>query len=433
MSAPTASRRLLDDCFLHDRDRMRHDEVLALLDQRLRPIVASETVPLDRAAGRFLAGPVVAPRNVPLHDNAAVDGYAFAFADYAHRATLGVGPRIAAGDLEPRSLGKGEAARIFTGAVMPDGGDTVAMQEDCEIGFDGATVTVPKGLKPGANRRRAGEDVKAGETVIREGTRLRPQDIAAIASLGEAHVDVCAPLRVAIVSTGNELLDPSDTRPFSAGNVYDSNRAMLKALAALLPVEIADCGIAPDDPARVEALLLQTAAENDVVLTTGGASRGEEDHLVETLDRIGKRHLWQIAVKPGRPMTLGQISDGTRDCVVFGLPGNPVAVFVCFLLYVRPALIRLGGGIAAVPPRFPLPAGFQIARKKKDRREFLRGWLETDGRGQTIVRKFERDGSGLITGLRQATGLIELPEEVDKVVPGQTIAFIPFSSLGIDP
>lgn len=431
MSAPNAPRRLLDDCFLHDRDRMRHDEVLALLDQRLTPIVGSETVPLDRAAGRFLANSVVAPRDVPMHDNAAVDGYAFAYADYAHLTTLGIGPRIAAGDLEPHATGKGEAARIFTGAVMPKGADTVAMQEDCEIGFDGTTVTIPKGLKPGANRRRAGEDVKAGDTVVPEATRLRPQDIAAIASLGKAHVDVRAPLRVAIVSTGNELLDPSDAQPFLAGNVYDSNRAMLKALATSLPVEITDCGIAPDDPARVEALLRQAALENDVILTTGGASRGEEDHMVETLDRIGKRHLWQIAVKPGRPMTLGQISDGTRDCVVFGLPGNPVAVFVCFLLYVRPALTRLGGGLPVIPPRFPLPAAFQIARKKKDRREFLRGWLETDENGQTSVRKFERDGSGLITGLRQATGLIELPEEVDKVVPGQTVAFIPFTSLGV--
>ena len=433
MSAPKAPRRLLDDCFLHDRDRMRHDEVLALLDERLARIVASETVPLDQAGGRFLAAPVTAPRDVPLHDNAAVDGYAFAFADYAHLTTLGIGARIAAGDLEPRTLGKGEAARIFTGAVMPDGADTVAMQEDCQIGFDGTTVTIPKGLKPGANRRRAGEDVKAGDTVVREGTRLRPQEVAAIASLGQAHVDVCAPLRIAIVSTGNELLDPSDTRPFAAGHVYDSNRAMLKALAASLPVEITDCGIAPDDPARVEALLRHASRENDVILTTGGASRGEEDHMVETLDRIGKRHLWQIAVKPGRPMTLGQISDGARDCVVFGLPGNPVAVFVCFLLYVRPALIKLGGGVATVPPRFPLPAGFQIARKKKDRREFLRGWLETDARGQTIVRKFERDGSGLITGLREATGLIELPEAVEKVVPGQTVSFIPFPCLGLAP
>lgn len=431
MSEPKTPRRLLDDCFLHDRDRMRHDEVLALLDERLTRIVASETALLDRAPGRFLATPVVAPRNVPMHDNAAVDGYAFAYADYAHLTTLGIGPRIAAGDLVPHAIGKGMAARIFTGAVMPEGADTVAMQEDCEIGFDGTTVTIPTGLKPGANRRRAGEDLKAGDAVLEGGTRLRPQDIAAIASLGQASVDVCAPLRVAIISTGNELLDPSDTRPFAAGNVYDSNRAMLKALAASLPVEITDCGIAPDDPARVEALLRQASRENDVILTTGGASRGEEDHMVETLDRIGKRHLWQIAVKPGRPMTLGQIADGARDCVVFGLPGNPVAVFVCFLLYVRPALVKLGGGIAALPPRFPLPAGFQIARKKKDRREFLRGWLDTDEHGQTVVRKFPRDGSGLITGLRQATGLIELPEELDKVVPGQTVAFIPFSTLGL--
>lgn len=431
MSEGTNRRRLLDDCFLHDRDRMRHDEVLELLQSRLSAVAEVETLAIDDAGRRFLAHPVTAPRDVPLHDNAAVDGYAFAYADYFKRNTLGVKARIAAGDLIPHRIGTGEAARIFTGAPMPEGADTVAMQEDCEVSADGTTVTVPEGLKPGANRRRAGEDVKAGTIVIEAGTWLRPQEIATLAALGLGEVAVFEPLKIAVLSTGDELRDPGADLDIAPGEVFDSNRAMLKHLAASLPVVVEDLGILPDEAAEIERTIAEAAARNDVILTTGGASRGEEDHIVTTLDRLGKRHLWQIAVKPGRPMTLGQIVASDHDCVFLGLPGNPVAAFVCFLLYVRPTLILLGGGRDLSVPRYPLPAGFRIARKKRDRREFLRGWLSADAAGNLVAQKFDRDGSGLISGLRAATGLIELPETVEKVEPGDTVAFLPFTGFGL--
>ncbi|WP_099866760.1 molybdopterin molybdotransferase MoeA [Pararhizobium haloflavum] len=424
-------RRLLDDCFLTDRDRVRHDDVVAMIRERLTIIAPTETIGLAEAQGRYLATPVTAPRDVPLADNAAVDGYAFAYADYFRRNTLGVRGRVAAGDLGSIELVRGEAARIFTGAVMPLGADTVAMQEDCDVSDDGRTVTVPKGLKPGANRRRAGEDLEAGQPVLEQGDALRPQEIAALASLGVGQLEVYRPLRIALVSTGNELVEPGTANDLVPGQVFDSNRAMLRALTASLPVTVTDLGILTDDSATIEETLREAAASHDLILSTGGASRGEEDHIVEILDRIGKRHLWQIAVKPGRPMTFGQISDDAHDCVFLGLPGNPVAVFVCFLLYVRPVLQRLGGRADETIARYPLPANFEIARKKPGRREFLRGWLGTGEDGRPAVEKFASDGSGLITGLRQATGLIELPEDTERVARGDTVLFIPFSTFGI--
>jgi len=291
---------------------------------------------------------------------------------------------------------------------------------------DGPTVVLPTALKKGANVRRAGEDVTEGTRVLESRHRLRPQDIATLASFGFAEIPVRKPVRVALISTGNELLRPG--MAIKPGQVFDSNHFMLRALCETLPVAMTDCGVLPDDAQAVEAAIADAAETHDVILTTGGASRGEEDHIITTIDKLGKRHLWQIAIKPGRPMSFGQIG----DCVFLGLPGNPVAAFVCFLLYCRPAITMLGGGGWAEPQRFPLPAGFAIANKKPDRREFWRGWLEQDEDGQTVVRKFPRDGSGLISGLREATGLIEIPEEKTSVAEGDHVDFLPFSGFGIN-
>jgi molybdopterin molybdotransferase len=420
------NRKLLDDCFLHDKDRIRHSECLELITSRLKCIAEHEVLPLEEAAGRYIAANITAPRNVPLHTNSAVDGYAFAHADYlASGGAMPVETRIVAGETGDYSLGKGAAARIFTGARLPAAADTVAMQEDCEVSADGKSVHVPEGLKPGANRRLAGEDLAEGADVIGLGERLRPQDIAALASLGFGQIDVYNPLRIAVLSTGDELINTGDA--ISTGQVFDSNRLMLKALTRPLPVLVTDLGILADDADLIEQAVSNAAKTHDLILTTGGASRGEEDHVIDTIDRLGKRHLWQIAVKPGRPMAFGQIG----DCVFMGLPGNPVAAFVCFLLYVRPAITILGGGNWREPQRFTVPAAFSIPRKKKSRREFLRGWLENDKSGRVMVQKFARDGSGLITGLRQATGLIELSEDIETVEAGQLVAFIPFSEFGI--
>ena len=407
--------KLVDDCFLHDRDRLRHAEALALIAQRLICVVGTKDVPIAEADGRVLASDVTAPRPVPAHDNAAVDGFSYRHADAPDGGTLRVTARLAAGDA-PGAIGAGEAARIFTGAAMPDGADTVAMQEDCTL--KGDRVTLP-GLKLGANRRRAGEDVVKGGTVAGRGLRLRPQDVAAIASTGRPRVTVREPLRVALLSTGTELVAPGE--PHRPGGVYDSNRAMLAAILRRLGHAVSDLGALPDDRSRIEATLREAADRHHAVVTSGGASKGEEDHLLASLDALGKRHLWQLAVKPGRPMMMGQIG----NCAVLGLPGNPVAAFVCALLYVRPALGVLGGEAVREPARYRLPAAFSI-RSKPDRREFLRGWT-TDGR----ARKFGRDGSGLISGLTRAHGLIEVPEATTRVDEGDPVDFLPFAEFGI--
>ncbi|MCY6380279.1 gephyrin-like molybdotransferase Glp [Hoeflea prorocentri] len=421
------SPSLINDCFLHDKDRLRHGEVVELIVERLHRIVDTEDVRLDSALGRYLAESVTAPRNVPLHDNSAVDGYAFTHADYAKQQTLAVGARIPAGEANPPALVQGTAARIFTGAVMPPNADCVAMQEDCGLSEDGTEVTIPAGLRPGANRRLAGEDVKAGDDLLSLGQRLRPQDIAALASLGRANVGTYRRLKVAIVSTGDELVEPGQTDALERGQVFDSNRHMIASLCAGLPVELTDVGILRDDEDNIADALSKVAADHHVILTTGGASRGEEDHIVTTIDRLGKRHLWQIAIKPGRPMTFGQVG----NCVFLGLPGNPVAAFVCFLLYCYPAMRLLGGGRHKEPQRFRIPAGFAIEKKKPDRRELVRGWLEPDDSGAMVARKFRHDGSGLISGLRSADGLIELDEQTVSVEQGDPVTYIPLSQFGI--
>jgi molybdopterin molybdotransferase len=422
-----AERRLIDDCFLTDSERLRHDDALAILRARIRPVVGTETVPLSQAAGRILAEPVASPRAVPAFDNAAVDGYAFAHAD--HAAVGGLFPvalRIAAGHPSPEPLPPGSAARIFTGAAMPAGADTVAMQEDCTVTDEAgqARVAIPPGLRRGGNRRKAGEDLEQGALVAAAGQRLRPQEIAAIASTGRAEAAVYRPLSVACVSTGDEIVRPG--RPLARGEVYDSNHFLLAALLQTLGCAVTDAGILPDDLPTVRAALSDLAASHDAVLTTGGASRGEEDHLVSALDSLGKRHLWQLAVKPGRPMSFGQIG----DCAVVALPGNPVAAFVCFLLYVRPLLTVMSGGAWPEPQRFLLPAAFAIPDRKTGRREFLRGRL-IHGPSGPEVEKFARDGSGLISSLREADGLIEIAEDIPAIRPGTLVPFLPFSAFAL--
>jgi molybdopterin molybdotransferase len=285
---------------------------------------------------------------------------------------------------------------------------------------------VPPGLRCGANRRRAGEDLKKGEIVVRRGDRLRPQEIAAIASTGRAEIDCFERLRVGLLSTGNELVRPG--AELRHGQVYDSNHSMLRGLIAASGAEAIDFGIAPDNPISVERLVAQAAEQCHVIVTTGGASRGDADHIVSTIMKMGVLHAWQLAVKPGRPLAMGQIGDK----VFLGLPGNPVAVFVTYLLYVQPVLARLQGMTWREPQRYPVAAGFAVKKKKTGRREFWRGWIET-GESGARVNKFARDGSGLISGLRAATGLIEVTEEVSEVREGDLVDFIPFTEFGILP
>ena len=423
MSTP----KLRDDCFLHATERLTHAEALDILRARIEPIAPSETVGLGDAAGRVLAEPALARGPVPAHTNAAVDGYAFAFAsfDAARGATLPVAGRAAAGHPLAAAPPPGSASRIFTGAVLPVGADTVVMQEDVRLVGGDTRIEVPAGLRPGANVRRAGEDVKAGEMLYAPGHVLRPQDLAALASIGFGKVSCFASIDVAIVSTGDEIVAPGE-RALREGEVYDANAPMLRALCERAGARVTELGVWPDHAGEVEARLAEAARRFDVIVTSGGASRGEEDHMAAALAKLGHRHLWQIAVKPGRPILFGQI----RDTVVLGLPGNPVAVFVCFLMYVFPVLRRLGGAEWPEPHRYTLPAAFEFPSRKIGRREFWRGILVSTPDGPA-VDKFARDGSGLISGLRAADGLIDVAEDVAHVRRGDPIAFIPFSEFGI--
>jgi molybdopterin molybdotransferase len=420
--------KLIDDCFVLDKDRLPHGEALAILKSRVSPVIGTERVPLAEAAGRFLAEPIIAPRPIPAHDNAAVDGYAFPSSAYdANKGTrFKIAGEASAGHPFQGAALAASTIRIFTGAVMPAALDTVAMQEDVSIEErEGERwACIPPGLEAGANRRLAGEDTKAGETLVATGTRLRPQDVASAAATGLDAVSCHAPLKVAVFSTGDEILRPGET--FSEGKVYDANAPMLHGLIAATGAEVVDMGILADSAEGVTDALSAVSRDFHATVVSGGASQGQEDHVVRSLDALGKRHLWQIAIKPGRPMSFGQIG----DCVVLGLPGNPVAVFVCFLMYVRPVLTRLAGGVWPEPVRYPVPAAF-TQQKKKGRREFWRARLAEDVDGRLVVSKFPRDGSGLISSLREANGLIEVAEDVESVHAGESVDFIPFSEFGL--
>ena len=419
---------LINDCFLHDKDRLLHDDALALLKDRLTGVTGTEIISCNDALGRILAVDISAPHNVPLHTNSAVDGYAFNHSDLTN-SPLPLAGRIAAGDLSPKPLSTNQAVCIFTGAAMPANADTVAMQEDC-VEANGA-VTLPQSLRVGANCRLAGEDLEEGDFVMNAGMRVRPADLAALASIGIAEVEVRKKLRAILFSNGNEMRAPDDGRgPLLAGQVFDANAPMLSALLSKLPIDLTLGGVINDTAEDALSTIAKASKTFDVIITTGGASRGDEDHMLSTLDKLGKRHLWQLAVKPGRPMMFGQIprAGNQTDCLFFGLPGNPVAASVCFMLYTRPALMQLGGAHWEVPVRYQVPSGFEIKNKKPDRREFLRGKLASSDDGSMRVDKFMRDGSGLISSLREADGLIEIAEPVTQLDVGDFVSFIPFSS-----
>ncbi len=415
-----------DDCFAHPGERLSVRAALDLLRERVQPVTGAERVQLAEAAGRVLAEPVVSPRDVPAFDNVAVDGYAFAWTDgMAERATrLPLWPgRAAAGHPFAATLPARHALRVLTGAPLPAGSDTVALQE--AVAREDDHVLIPAGLKVGANRRRRGEDVRAGQTVLEAGLRLGPQHVGVAAELGFAELPVRRRLEVAVFSTGDEIVAPG--RPLPEGGVYDANRFILIGLLRRLPVRVRDLGVLPDDPGAVRTALEAAAEAHHLVLTSGGASRGDEDHVVRSVAALGRLDFWQIAMKPGRPLGLGRIG---RSLFV-ALPGNPVATLVCFLLFARPVLLRLAGATWTEPRRVPLPAGFRL-RKPPGRAEYLRGRLETTPDGRLLARRIEREGSGILTSMSEADGLIEVAEERTEVREGDPVPFLSFAELGLE-
>ena len=417
--------QLSDDCFAFGGELMRAGEARAILEQRTGVIAGIESVPLAAAGRRILADDLVAERDVPPHDNAAVDGYAVWFADLDPESPtrLPVTGRVPAGQPLGRPAVRGEAIRIFTGAPMPldaagGGPDTVLMQEDCSL--DGDAVVIPPGIAQGANRRFAGEDLAQGQTVLAAGRRLRAQDIGLAASLGRTELAVRAALRVAIFSTGDEVIEPG--QPLPPGAIYDSNRYSLHGLLGGLGCSVTDLAILPDRADAIGAALEEAAREHDLIMTSGGVSTGEEDHVRAALEAHGTLHVWRLAIRPGRPLALGQV--GRVPFV--GLPGNPVAVIVTFLCFARPLILRLAGAADCEPARFRVPADFDY-RKKPGRREWLRATLAASPDGIMRAGKAGRSGAGILSSTARADGLIELDEDCAGIAAGEAVDFIPFS------
>ncbi|MDP6475837.1 MAG: molybdopterin molybdotransferase MoeA [Alphaproteobacteria bacterium] len=420
--------QLSDDCFAFGGELMPAAEALARLADTTEPVAVPEEIALARAHGRVLARDVPSEHNVPPHDNAAVDGWAVFFDDLKPDGDtrLPWSERIPAGQPLGHAARRGAALRIFTGAPMPDGEagapgpDTVLMQEDCRE--EEGAVVIPPGIKKGANRRFAGEDIKRGDVILRAGRRLKAQDIGLAASVGLTTLWVYQPLKVAVFSSGDEVFDPGAELP--PGGIYDSNRLMVMALLEALGCEVNDLGILPDRLDAVREALESASGAHDALITSGGVSTGEEDHIKAAVEALGHLHFWRLAIRPGRPIALGQV--GRVPFV--GLPGNPVAVLVTFLRFARPLILRLAGAADVEPHHYRVRADFDY-KKKKGRREWLRARIHRRADGSVVAENYTKGGAGILSSAVFADGLIELPEEVGLVEPGMMVDFLPFNEM----
>lgn len=402
------------------------DEALARLLSAVQPLGETETLSTFDALGRVLATEVRSQLDVPPHDNSAMDGYALRVADLSGPGTvLPVSQRIPAGSL-PQPLQPGTAARIFTGAFVPEGADAVLMQEQCEA-LDGA-VRILGAVSPGLAIRRRGEDLRVGQPVLAAGTRLHAGSLGLAATAGAAQLCVARKPRVALFSTGDELALPG--QPLKPGQIYNANRSTLHALLLGLGCEVRDLGIVPDSLAATRAALREAADGQhdggqgvDLILSSGGVSVGEEDHLKPALQAEGRLDLWQLAIKPGKPLAFGEVRRAQGSTWFVGLPGNPVSSFVTFLLFVRPLLLRLQGASELQPRGLQLPAAFRWTRADA-RREFLRARIDEQG----ALVLFGNQSSGVLSSAAWADGLIDLPPG-STVEPGQLLRFLPFNEL----
>ncbi len=413
---------MVDDCFTAGDGLMPLAEGLDMLAGRLSPVVGLETVAIREARGRVLAAGLVAGRDVPPHDNSAVDGFAVLFDDLDDNGEtpLRVSGRAAAGHPLAVPAAAQEAVRIFTGAPMPAGLDTVFMQEDCRI--DGGRVILPPGIKRGANRRFKGEDVKKGSTILEPGKLLRPQEIGLAASVGCSQLSVYRRLRVAVFSTGDEVFDPADEA--AKGGVFDANRYTVIGLLEGLGCEVSDIGILPDVEDAITKALAVAAPAHDLLITSGGVSVGEEDHVKAAVEALGQLHFWRLAIKPGRPIALGRVG----ETAFVGLPGNPVAAMVTFMRIARPVVLLLSGRRDIEPPLYRVGADF-AHNKKTGRREWLRARLARDAAGELTAVKYPGGGSGILSSMVEADGLVELGEDQGPVSKGEMVDFLPFGEV----
>ena len=396
------------------------DEAHDRLRSALSCVTQVETLKLEAAAGRFLASEVRALRANPASSNSAVDGFGLAgpVPESARIMPLVKG-RAAAGSPYNDVVPEGRALRILTGASLPPGVDTVLLDENVSV--EDGCITFYGPAKKGINTRSAGEDVSAGEAVVAAGTRLGPQHVALLAATGVATVPVRRRLRVGILSTGNEIRPVGSSA--SVDQVFDANRPMLLSMARQWNFDSVDLGHVVDGRGPLRDRLDRAVEEVDAIITTGGASAGDEDHVSGLLNETGTMALWRIAIKPGRPLALAT----WRGIPVFGLPGNPVAAFVCALLFAKPSFHLLAGGVWTLPQRFIVPAAF-AKRKRHGRREYLRSRLTPDGAAEV----FGSEGSGRISGLAWANGLVELEDGACEISPGDPVRFLPLSCCGID-
>ncbi len=399
------------------------DDALAELLAQARPLAGVDSVSTFDADGRVLAQSAISPLQVPPQDNSAMDGYALRSADIGTAGVeLPVSQRIAAGE-SGQPLQPGTAARIFTGAPVPPGADAVVMQEECEAidGDGGQRVRIHTLPKPGQCIRRAGEDIRRGAQVLAAGTRLTPAELGLAASIGLGQLQVARRPRVALFSTGDELVMPGEVAPdaMPPGAIYNSNRFFLRAMLERLGCEVTDLGVVPDRLDATVAALRAAAEGHDLILTSGGVSVGEEDHVKPAVQSLGRLDLWQIALKPGKPFAYGRIGGAH----FMGLPGNPVSSFITFALLVRPFVLRLQGVADVAPNAIAVSAGFDWPRVDK-RREFLRARYGADGR----LELFANQGSGVLTSIAWGDGLVDNPAG-STIARGDPVRFLPFAEL----
>ena len=402
----------------YDPDALRVDKAREAILACLTPIVQAETVSIRDALGRVLAEDIVPRINVPAHDNSAMDGYAVRFSDLEKQPLQEIGTALAGKPFHGK-LAAGECVRIMTGAVMPQGADTVVIQE--VVKKDGTRITVPPGQKKAQNVRYAGEDLRIGVAVLTPGVLLKPADIGLIASLGIGEVRVKRRLRVAFFATGDELA--SIGTALKEGEIYDSNRYTVHGMLARLGVEAIDMGVVRDDPAQLEKAFRQASEKADVVITTGGVSVGEADFIRQMMAKLGEVLFWKIAMRPGRPMAFGRIG----NAFLFGLPGNPVAVMVTFYQFVRDALLHLSGRSDAPFPLLQAIAAENM-RKVPGRTEYQRGVLFKD-RDQWKVRTTGQQGSGVLRSMSEANCFIVLEHERASVKAGEPVSVQLFEGL----
>ena len=416
--------QLSQDCFASGAQILSVEEAVAAITARFSAVDGVETVAVADADGRVLAEDLVATLQLPPFTNSAVDGYAVRGEDVPGDAArlFRVAGRLPAGSAAAGPpVAPGEAVRIFTGAPMPEGADTVFMQEDATPD-DAGRVLLPAGLERGANVRPAGEDIAAGRVLLPANRWLRPQDVAAAAAMGLTSLRVRRRVKVAVFSNGDEIVEPGAAR--REAQLYDSNRVMLVAMLRRIGCVVSDLGTRRDDAAQIAAVLELAARSNDLILSSGGVSTGEGDFVKAAVEKVGTLVFWRIAMKPGRPVAMGVI-DGTP---FIGLPGNPVASFVTFARVARPAVLALAGADWSPPPAVPVRVRFSH-RKKPARREYVRVHLRRGEDGSLEAVKFPREGAGLLSSLIDTDGVVELGESVTRVEPGQIVDCFTYASL----